>query len=85
MLHLSVSIIVILMLLIVLHSIISWMLYTNLRNEALVQMYRTITTLLEPLYSPLRRIVPRAGMIDITPLAAILMLLIILELIVFLS
>jgi YggT family protein len=54
---------------IIIRSLLSWF---NPRPEnPLVVFLNDIT---EPILSPLRRIVPRIGMIDITPLVAILLL-----------
>ena len=50
-------------------AILSWF-ALDARNP-LVEMLDQIT---EPILSPLRRIVPRMGMIDITPLVAIILL-----------
>jgi YggT family protein len=52
-----------------LRAIISWF-ALDPRNP-LVEVLDQIT---EPILSPLRRIVPRIGMIDITPLVAIILL-----------
>lgn len=52
-----------------LRAILSWFRLDS-RNP-LVEMLDMIT---EPILSPLRRIVPRIGMIDITPLVAIVLL-----------
>ena len=50
-------------------AILSWFIHDP-RNP-LVQVLDQIT---EPILSPLRRVVPRLGMIDITPLVAIILL-----------
>ena len=52
-----------------LRAIVSWF-AIDPRNP-LIQVLDQIT---EPILSPLRRVVPRIGMIDITPLVAILLL-----------
>lgn len=52
-----------------LRAILSWFRLDS-RNP-LVEMLDMIT---EPILSPLRRVVPRIGMIDITPLVAIVLL-----------
>ena len=50
-------------------AIISW--FSLDPRNPLVEVLDQIT---EPILSPLRRIVPRIGMIDITPLVAIILL-----------
>jgi len=52
-----------------LRAILSWFRLDS-RNP-LIQVLDQIT---EPILSPLRRVVPRIGMIDITPLVAIILL-----------
>ena len=44
----------------------------NPREDMLIM--RVLMDITEPILSPLRRIVPRLGMLDITPLVAILLL-----------
>jgi YggT family protein len=50
-------------------SLMSW--FPGSQNTPVAQFLYQIT---EPILAPLRRIVPRIGMIDITPLVAILLL-----------
>ena len=50
-------------------SIISW--FPIDRSGPIV---RTLDSITEPILEPLRRVIPRIGMIDITPLVAILLL-----------
>jgi YggT family protein len=52
-----------------LRAILSW--FSLDPRNPLIQMLDQIT---EPILSPLRRVVPRIGMIDITPLVAIILL-----------
>jgi len=54
---------------IILRAILSWFM-TNPTNR-LVIILNHIT---EPILAPLRRVVPRAGMIDFTPMVAIILL-----------
>ena len=44
------------------------------RNDLLQQIYRSINMLLDPLLSPLRRILPNTGAIDFSPLILLLLL-----------
>ena len=62
----------VLTIIIVLRAIVSWF-PTNPSNP-LVAILNRIT---EPILLPLRKIIPRIGMIDITPMIAIVLLLII--------
>ena len=43
----------------------------NSSNEFLVQVYRSINALLEPVLAPIRRIMPATGAIDFSPLVLI--------------
>lgn len=42
------------------------------RNEFLMQIYRSINALLEPLLQPIRRVLPATGAIDFSPLVLII-------------
>lgn len=55
--------------LIVMRAVISWF---ALRPTNVLVIYLNRVT--EPLLSPLRRVVPRTGVVDLSPLAAILLL-----------
>lgn len=46
----------------------------NARNEFLLQIYNSINSLLEPVLAPIRRILPRTGAIDFSPLVLIIAL-----------
>ena len=46
----------------------------NSSNQFLVQIYRSINALLEPVLGPIRRIMPDTGAIDFSPLVLILLL-----------
>lgn len=43
-------------------------------NDFLMQVYRSINALLEPILRPIRRIMPDTGAIDFSPLVLILLL-----------
>ncbi len=60
---------------IIIRSLLSW--FNPRPDNPLVVFLNDIT---EPILSPLRRIVPRIGMIDITPIVAIILLQLIQEL-----
>ena len=61
--------------------ILSWLLVAGVRNDLVVQLYQILTALTEPLMRPLRRIVPTVGMVDITPMIAMVVLWIVLAII----
>ena len=44
------------------------------RNEFLIQVFRSINSLLELLLRPIRRIMPDTGMIDFSPLVLIVLI-----------
>ena len=46
----------------------------NGSNQFLVQIYRSINALLEPVLGPIRRLMPDTGAIDFSPLVLILLL-----------
>ena len=46
----------------------------NSSNQFVVQVYRSINALLEPVLKPIRRIMPDTGAIDFSPLVLILLL-----------
>ena len=46
----------------------------NSSNQFMVQVYRSINALLEPVLRPIRRIMPDTGAIDFSPLVLILLL-----------
>lgn len=54
---------------IIIRSLMSW--FTVDRNNFLVNFLHTIT---EPILAPLRRIIPRLNMFDLSPIVAIILL-----------
>ena len=46
----------------------------NASNQFMVQVYRSINALLEPVLGPIRRVMPDTGAIDFSPLVLILLL-----------
>ena len=58
---------------IVARVVISWFII-NSRNETLISVYQVLVQITDPVLVPLRRIVPSVGMIDITPMVAIIIL-----------
>jgi YggT family protein len=55
------------------------------RNEFLRQVYDSINRLLEPVLRPIRNVMPNTGVIDFSPLALILGLQILIEVLRYLS
>lgn len=56
-----------------LRAILSWFTISS-RSPLLMSIYRVFIQVTEPILAPLRRIIPMVGMIDITPIIAILIL-----------
>ena len=46
----------------------------NQSNEFVVAIYRSINSLLEPVLSPIRRVLPSTGTLDFSPLVLIIVL-----------
>ncbi len=62
---------------IIAHVIMSWLIGFNVLNtrQPLVwQIWNGLERLLEPLYRPIRRVLPDLGGLDLTPLVALLVL-----------
>ncbi len=55
--------------LIIARSIMTW--FPNSQNNPVVQLLNQIT---DPIMEPLRRLIPRVGMFDFTPMIAVLVL-----------
>lgn len=53
-------------------AVISWLFMAGVRNEFVMRLNQALSTLTEPLIAPLRRVIPPLGMLDITPLVAII-------------
>ena len=61
------------------HIIMSWLIsfqVLNLRQPAIAQLWYGLNRLLEPFYAPLRRFIPNTPGLDLAPLAAFIILLI---------
>jgi YggT family protein len=66
--------------------ILSWfMMNPSSRGGLLASTYQALFQITEPLLSPIRRIMPRTGMVDLSPMIAIILLWIIRALIVSLA
>jgi YggT family protein len=56
--------------------ILSWFIMST-RNKVVITIYQVFHQITEPILGPLHRIIPNIGMIDITPVVAIILLYII--------
>lgn len=57
------------------HVVMSWLInfqVLNLRQPLVAQIWQGLSRLLEPLYAPLRRILPPMGGLDLSPLVVLL-------------
>jgi YggT family protein len=56
------------------HFIMSWLIsfgVLNVHQPIVGQIWETLSRLLEPIYAPIRRILPNVGGIDLSPVAAL--------------
>ncbi|MFQ5624515.1 MAG: YggT family protein [Paracoccaceae bacterium] len=59
---------------ILIHIIMSWLInfqVLNMRQPLVAQVWYGLNSLLEPMYRPIRRMLPNMGGIDIAPLVAL--------------
>ncbi len=68
-----------LFILLVVNVILSWLVVAGVRNDIVRQLYAATNQLLEPVMRPLRRYIPPVGMVDITPLVAFIILIVVRE------
>ncbi len=57
------------------HFIMSWLInfdVLNVRQPIVGQIWYTLQRILEPIYAPLRRVLPNLGGIDLSPIVALL-------------
>lgn len=60
---------------IIAHFIMSWLIsfqVLNIRQPIVYQIWSALQRLLDPIYAPIRRILPDMGGIDLSPLVALL-------------
>ncbi|WP_296420876.1 YggT family protein [Pseudooctadecabacter sp.] len=60
---------------IIAHFIMSWLIQfqvLNVRQQLVGQIWYGLSRLLEPIYGPIRRILPQMGGLDLSPLVALL-------------
>ena len=61
------------------HIIMSWLLnfqVLNIRQPMVAQIWYGLTRLLEPIYTPIRRVLPQTPGLDLAPLVAFVVLII---------
>jgi YggT family protein len=64
---------------IIVQAILSWLIAFNVINTSnpfVAQMWMTLDRLTEPLYRPFRRIIPDFGGLDLTPMAVLVLIMI---------
>ena len=57
------------------HFIMSWLIQfqvLNIRQEFVAQIWYGLNRLLEPIYGPIRRVLPNMGGIDLSPIVVLL-------------
>lgn len=60
---------------ILIHFIMSWLIsfgVLNIRQPLVSQIWDALNRLLEPLYGPIRRMLPQMGGVDLSPIVALL-------------
>ncbi|MEZ5776832.1 MAG: YggT family protein [Paracoccaceae bacterium] len=65
---------------IIAHFIMSWLIsfqVLNLRQPLISQIWYGLSTLLEPLYGPIRRILPNIAGLDLSPMVALILIIVI--------
>ncbi len=59
----------------IVHIIMSWLInfqVLNLRQPLVAQIWDGLNRLLEPIYQPIRRVLPNTGTLDLAPLVALI-------------
>lgn len=65
---------------IIIQAILSWLVAFNVlgnRNETVSQIYWALDKLTEPVYRPIRKIMPDFGALDLTPMVVLLLIIIV--------
>lgn len=63
----------------IVHIILSWLInfqVLNIRQPLVGQIWYTLSSLLEPIYAPVRRILPPMGGLDLAPLVVFIIIII---------
>ena len=61
-------------------AVMSWLIafnVVNIRNDVVRSIWQTLTGLTEPLLAPIRRVMPKTGGVDISPVVLFLLLLLV--------
>ncbi|MFI0396300.1 YggT family protein [Paracoccus jiaweipingae] len=61
------------------HIIMSWLInfnVLNLRQPLVAQIWTGLSNLLEPIYAPIRRVLPQTGGLDLAPLVVFVIIII---------
>ncbi len=69
---------------VIVQAILSWLVVfnvVNLHNRVVRQVYETLERILEPLYRPIRRILPDFGGVDLSPMVVLLVIILVQNLI----
>ncbi len=64
---------------IIAHIVMSWLIsfqVLNIRQPLVSQIWYGLTQLLEPIYGPIRRFLPRISGVDLAPLVAIILVIV---------
>jgi YggT family protein len=59
----------------IIHIIMSWLInfqVLNLHQPVVSQIWQGLNNLLQPIYAPIRRILPNTGQMDLAPLVALI-------------
>jgi len=56
------------------NAVLSWIVMVSPRNRFVISLYQVFRQITDPILAPLRRIIPLIGMMDITPIIAIIIL-----------
>lgn len=75
--HLIAPVLGFLILIIFVEVIFSWLIafnIVNLRNPIMGQIYNIVRTISKPILEPFRKIIPAVGGLDLSPIAALLLL-----------
>lgn len=57
-----------------LSAILSWIVMLSPRNRFIMSLHQVFRQITDPILAPLRRIIPLIGMMDITPIVAMVIL-----------
>ena len=69
----------------IVHIIMSWLInfnVLNLRQPLVAQIWDGLNRLLEPIYGPIRRMLPNTGALDIAPLVLFILIIILRDIVI---